>query len=313
MNEKIKITTAATEELLSSLYGQQTYHVQALGEGVWSYAYSFEREMVKYVIRFGDVPDNFERDAFAAGFSSPDLPIPQIFAIGKAGDAFYAISSFVAGEFLEQLPPGKIIAATPSLLKSLRALRSIEISLTTKGYGFFDQHGVGSHDSWKAFLLDDKNESKGSLIRGWKEVLQKSEMGMAAYDKLWSKFQSLIEYCPEDKRLVHSDTVNRNVLVENDKVTAVLDWGSAFFGDPLYEIAWIKFCEPWSPHFKSAQVVEKLMDDYRSDPNANQKYLDERMQCYLLNIAAGSITYNAFRGDWKVAQEIVEYANKLFG
>ncbi len=312
MTGKLRISISATEAFLSDRYGQQNYRIKQLGEGVWSYAYLFEHEGVNKVIRWGDIPDNFERDAFAAKYSNPDLPIPKIFEIGQSNGKFYAISAFAAGSFLEQLPSEEILDAIPSLLKMMRSLRAIDISSATKGYGFFDQQGNGSHKSWSQFLLDDKNESKGSLIHGWKEILQASKMGTTAYDKLWNQFRSLIEFCPEDKRLVHSDTVNRNVLVNDGKITAVLDWGSAFLGDPLYDIAWIKFCEPWSPHFKSVHVVETILDDYRSDPNVNNEHVDERLQCYMLNIAAGSIASNAFRRDWKVAQDIVEYTAKLF-
>lgn len=311
MNETLKITASATEELLQKKYGTSNHGVRPLGAGVWSYAYLFEHDGTKKVIRWGDVPDNFERDAFVAQFNSPDLPIPQIFDIGEYSGKFYAISSYVGGGFVEQLSTEEMMNTLPSMLRMFRKLRSIDVSFTRR-YGFFDKQGVGSHDSWKEFLLDDKNESKGSLIHGWKETLQASEMGMSAYDHLWNKFRTLIDFCPEDKRLVHSDTVNRNVLVQNGEITAVLDWGSAFLGDPLYDIAWVKFCEPWSPHFKSAHVVESLMEDYRSDPNANNEHVEERLLCYLLNIGAGSLTYNAFRGDWKVAKEIVEYTNKLF-
>lgn len=304
-------TTTQMIAMVGSVY-PTAKEITPLGEGAWSQAFVFVNEGQKKVIRWGDVRDNFERDQFAARFNSTDLPIPQIEKIGEIDGKFYAVSPYKSGDFLEQLPPEKILSTIPSLLKIFRSLRSIDITTTTKGYGFFDGNGFGSHDSWKAFLLDDKNESKGSLIHGWKEILQKSDMGTEAYDKLWKKFQSLIEFCPEDKRLVHSDTVNRNVLVENGEITAVLDWGSAFLGDPLYDIAWVKFCEPWSPYFKSAQVVEKLLEDYRNDPNANQNNLDERLRCYMLNIAAGSITYNAYRRDWKVAREIVTYSNKFF-
>lgn len=308
----MKFTTPETEQFLQSKYGISNYNVQKLGAGVWSYAYLFEQDGVKKVIRWGDVPDNFERDAFASRFNSSGLPIPRILDIGEHLGKFYAISPYVSGSFLEELLPEDLKSTLPSLRLMLQKLRSTDISFT-QGYGFFDNQGTGSHNSWKEFLLDDKNESNGSLIHGWKEILQASEMGMSAYDNLWNKFRALIDFCPEDRRLVHSDTVNRNVLAEKGEITAVLDWGSGFIGDPLYDIAWIKFCEPWTPYFKSAYVVESLMDDYRADPNANQEHVDERMQCYLLNIGAGSLTYNAFRRDWKVAKDIVEYTNKIFG
>lgn len=310
MTEVLQITPTDTEQFLQEKFGKQAYHVQQLGAGAWSDAYSFERDGVKSVIRWGHVPDNFERDAFAAKFSSPDLPIPEIVQIGESHGKFFAISPFVSGGFMEQLAPHDVEAATPSILKMFRALRAVDLS-AFPGYGFFDQFGTGSHESWRAFLLDDKNESTGSLIHGWKESLQVSDMGMESYNKLWGAFESLIDFCPEEKKFVHSDLINKNVLVDNDKITAVLDWGSAFFGDPLYDIAWVTFYEPWCPGFKSAGLTQKLLEDFKADPHANTENIDKRLLCYQLNISANWIAYNAFRKDWQNAQEAADYSSRL--
>src|SRR5215472_12658602 len=123
----------------------------------------------------------------------------------------------------------------PLLLKMLRALRAIDLSGTT-GFGFWNKDGKGSHDSWRAFLLDDKNESEGSLIKGWRAELEASSMGVDAYRKLWRTFVPLVDRCPEERCLVHSDLLNRNVLTDSGTITAVLDWGSSFYGDALYDI-----------------------------------------------------------------------------
>jgi aminoglycoside phosphotransferase (APT) family kinase protein len=42
--------------------------------------------------------------------------------------------------------------------------------------------------------------------------------------------------------VVHGDLLARNVLVEGDRISGVLDWGSACFGDPLYDAAWLLYC-----------------------------------------------------------------------
>lgn len=310
MANVIKVSITETEQFLIVKYGKDISAVKPLGEGGWSYAFTFLIGDAKNVIRWGNVPDNFERDAFAHTFITDGLPVPPITEIGEANNSFFAISPFVVGNFLEALSPNDLEIASPSVIKMFRALRAVDMSTST-GFGSWNKDGKGNHDSWKGFLQDNGDKSAESLIKGWKEHLESPSMGTDAYDKLWGKFKSLIDYCPEDRSVVHSDLVNRNVLVSDGKVTAVLDWGSSFFGDPLYDIAWLIFCDPWCPNFKSTQLIPQLLEDFKADPNSNTKNMDERLLCYQLNIAAGSIAYNAFKMDWKTARFVADYSAKL--
>ena len=193
-----------------------------------------------------------------------------------------------------------------------RALRALDLS-GTAGFGFWNRDGKGSHTSWKAFLLDDKNEAEGSLIKGWKAHLEASSIGMDAYHELWKTFVPLVEHCPEERSLVHSDLLNRNVLTNSSTITAVLDWGSSFYGDALYDVAWFTFYEPWYPQFQDMHVSQRLLEDFKADPHTNTADLDTRLMCYQLDIGIGSIAYNAFKEDWKNAQEAANYTLKLLG
>ena len=193
-----------------------------------------------------------------------------------------------------------------------RALRALDLS-GTAGFGFWNRDGKGSHTSWKAFLLDDKNEAEGSLIKGWKAHLEASSIGMDAYHELWKTFVPLVEHCPEERSLVHSDLLNRNVLTNSSTITAVLDWGSSFYGDALYDVAWFTFYEPWYPQFQDMHVSQRLLEDFKADPHMNTADLDARLMCYQLDIGIGSIAYNAFKEDWKNAQEAASYTLKLLG
>jgi hygromycin-B 4-O-kinase len=310
MTEVLRLSITETEQFFIGKYGKDVSKVQTLGEGAWSYAFTFLLGDIKNVIRWGIVPDNFERDAFAHTFNSTFLPVPAIAEIGRANNRYFAISPFVTGNFLEVLSPNDLEIASQSVIETFRALRAIDMSTST-GFGFWNKEGKAIHGSWRAFLLDDRNESEGSLNRGWRQVLEASDMGMGSYNALWRKFESLIDYCPEDRGVVHADFVNRNVLVKKDKISAVLDWGSAFFGDPLYEIAWIKYCEPWFPASKEINLVKQLIEDFKKDPNSNTVNIDQRMLCYQLRIGADAIAYNAFRKDWKTAQFAADYSAKL--
>jgi hygromycin-B 4-O-kinase len=309
----LSISILETAQFLREKYGSGiAADVEQIGEGGWSLAFAFVHNGARNVIRWSDVADNFERDAVATRFTSVDLPVPPITDFGRGLNAFYAISPFVGGTYLEILSAAELENTLPALLKMFRALRAIDLSGAT-GFGFWNKDGKGSHDSWKSFLLDDKNESEGSLIKGWKAHLEASSMGMDAYEKLWRTFVPLVERCPEERSLVHADLLNRNVLTSSGSITAVLDWGSSFYGDLLYEVAWFTFYEPWYPQFQVLQVAQRLLEDFKADPNTNKGDLDARLMCYQLDIGIGSIAYNAFKRDWKHAQEAASYTLKLSG
>jgi hygromycin-B 4-O-kinase len=310
MSETLSITSSETAQFLQEKYGSGIADVTQIGEGGWSLAFAFVFEGVRHVIRWSDVADNFERDAVAARFTSDDLPIPAIIEFGRGLHTYFAISPYVGGTYLEALSSAEIVNTLPSLLKMLRTLRALDLSGTV-GFGFWNKEGKGSHDSWKAFLLDDKNESEGSLIKGWKANLEAASMGMDAYQKLWGAFVPFVERCPEERSLVHSDLLNRNVLTSAGAITAVLDWGSSFYGDSLYDVAWFTFCEHWFPKFQDMHVSQRLLEDFKADPHTNTADVDARLMCYQLDIGIGSIAYNAFKKDWKNAQEAANYTLKL--
>lgn len=302
----------ATLRFLVETCGPTVSDVRHIGEGAWSQAYAFRLDGIERVIRWSAFCDNFERDAFAGRFSCDVLPIPEIETLGQHGNHFYAISRFVAGNYLETLSAPELKTTLPSLLGMFRALRSVDLS-GTSGYGIWDQHGHAAHTSWQAVLLDDKDDSAGSLIKGWRGKLASSPLGMDAFNRLWARLELLVSRCPNERRLVHSDLLNRNVLAANGRVTALLDWGSSIFGDALYDIAWIVYCERWYPQFEEIDLAGHLLDDFRSDPRVNALDIEARLQCYLVHIGLDSIAYNAFQQDWTHAQEAADYTQSLLG
>lgn len=310
MSEAIIISPSETEQFLREKYGSGISDVKQLGAGAWSHAFSFEHEGIRNVIRWSNVVGNFERDAIAASFHRDGLPIPPITDVGKAHNKFFAISPFAAGVYLEILSAEELESTVPAIFRMFRALRSVDLSTMT-GFGLWDKEGRGSHDSWKEFLRDDKNDLEGSLINGWRPNLQNSSMGTDVYERLWGRFEPLVNFCPEDRGLVHSDLLNHNVLAEDGSISAVLDWGSSIYGDSLFDVAWFLFYEPWYPHFSEVNLLQRILEDYKADPTTNKTNIDERLLCYKLNIGLDSIAYNAFKQDWEHAQEAADYTVKI--
>ena len=65
------------------------------------------------------------------------------------------------------------------------------------------------------------------------------------FDAGYARLLGLVDARPEARHLVHSDLLNFNVLAEDDRVSAVFDWGAALYGDFLWDVAWLTFWQPW--------------------------------------------------------------------
>lgn len=306
------VSESETKTFLKQRFDSEIGEVSPIGAGAWSHAFRFDRDGRSWVIRWSDLADNFARDAFAGRFAGDGLPVPPITDIGHDRLGYFAIAPFIEGSDLEELSAAQLRDLLPSLLETFRALRRVDLDqLGTSGYGIWDGSGNGLCPSWQAFLLDDKDASPGSLIRGWRAKLMTSPLGMRIHEDLWQRFVPMVSQCPNERRLVHSDLINHNVLVAGERITAVLDWGSAIYGDPLWDIAWFAFYEPWYPAFTEIGLIQYLLDDFAADPVANPKKIDERLLCYQLAIGLDSIAYTASRSDWHHAEEAAERARSL--
>lgn len=309
MSQKLNITIDKTSELLQEKFGGEVSQLTLLNGGEWSQAYSFVRDDQKYVLRWCKSSESFEKDAFAANFSSLELPIPTISHQGKKFGEFYAISVFVPGSFVETITPSQLELTLPALYKLFDALRLTDLSKTT-GYGLWDAHGEGSHTSWKEFLLDVKNDHESSITHGWRKHLENQPEINEQFDQLFARLEKIIEACPQIRELIHSDLLNYNLLVLNQEISGVIDWQCSMYGDSLYDIAWFLYYEPWYPQFKTISLREKIIA-YYSKSATNTQNINKRLLCYYLHIGLDSIAYNAFKKDWKAAKDAAEYTLKL--
>ncbi len=70
-------------------------------------------------------------------------------------------------------------------------------------------------------------------------------------------YSRLRDWYPEDARLCHGDCGGANMLIQNARVAALVDWEWASGGDPAADIAY------WSFWHEDAQVLEYLLAAYQ--------------------------------------------------
>ena len=287
--------------------------IESLDHGAWSRAFRIRREEPRshpdarprpesdgagdLVVRVSETPENFQRDAEAYELAGDKLPIPRILETGEIEGRHFAVSEFRAGEHFELLSPEELRPLVDEVVSLCRGLSEVDLS-EQSGFGYWDRDLRGEYESWAGYLLDviEDRPLPSNLIHGWRSRLQQSGRGMTEFKELHGVLRGLAAALPEERHLIHSDLLNYNVLARDGRITAVLDWGCAKFGDPLYDLAWFEFYEPWYPAFREVGLVAALGRAYPGFLE-NADALSERRLACAIHIGLDSMAYNAYRDD----------------
>ena len=106
---------------------------------------------------------------------------------------------------------------------------------------------------------------------------------------------------PEVRHLIHADLMNRNVLVDREHIAAVLDWGSALYGDFLFDLAWLWFWAPWSSGWDAIDFRAEAARHYETTGFAVPAF-EERVRACALYIGLDGMAYQAWKGGWSELQ-----------
>jgi aminoglycoside phosphotransferase (APT) family kinase protein len=247
--------------------------------GYWSSAYAYRHDGRDLVARFGSDRGSFEADRNAMSYARPGLPVPEVLDIIGDGDRWLAISVRHRGTFLEELDPEQAGPAAPSIERMLASLRSVQ--------------GPAGVDLWHAWLLDGLVDHPSRAVNGWRATMS-DDIG-ALFDAAVAEVRRLVPACPERRDLVHGDLLHQNVLVDDDRVSAVFSWKCSTFGDFLYDAAWCDFWSPWHPGIEALDVVGRTLA--APDLTASDRVAaTARLRCYLLHIGATHLAWCTWTG-----------------
>lgn len=278
---------------------------EVLRSGAWSAAIGVTTDKGKFVLRFSRTPDDFRCDQYASSFAGPDLPVPRVFGLGRLDERWWCLSERMPGEHLDDLSPSDLEATLPSLARMLIAIRAANSS-GTHGYGGWDAHGNGYFASFAEQLLDvgiDRPSERGG---GWQEFLSHHPYEHRVFQNGFAEMERLSTFLPATRQLIHQDTINFNVTVQDNCISGVFDWGCAMWGDAIYDLAWFQFWQSWYPHWPEG-FVSRLIDAVGIEGD----HIAERMRCCMLHIGIGHIRYNAFLGDAKGMNDVAIATERL--
>jgi hygromycin-B 4-O-kinase len=295
------LNAADVAAFLTARFGHDISEVSPIGQGAWSRVYAFRREGAEYIVRFSALDEDFHKDRIAAGYNSRDLPIPAVVEIGETNGGFFAVSERASGGFLDDLDEAQMRVMLPTLFTALDAARRVDLSAST-GYGSWGADGNAPHTSWRAALLAVAKDRPGERTHGWRERLVASPTGSGPFDEALAQLDALIPGNAEARNLIHSDLLNFNVLVEHGRISAVIDWGCAMYGDFLYDLAWFEFWSPWYPAWRGIDFRGEAARHYASVGLAVPRF-KERLTCCKVHIGLAAQAYNAFKERWDALEQ----------
>ena len=284
---KPRIGPSQIRALLKDHFGRLAERLAPIGTGQISSTFSFSVTGKDYIVRFntGKMPMAFGKDQLIAErLASSSVPVPPILHRGTFEGLLFAVSLKYPGVPLDELDSEEYRQVVPALIEPLDAIHRTDIS-DTKNYGPFDDRGVGQFPSWTDYLLDVANEESDDGFYGkWHWMFDETFVERDLFDHVYEQMSSLLRYCPEERYLVHADYAFGNVLAADGKITAVLDWANAMYGDFLYDVAWLDIGYPDADY-------RSLFERYYMDRGRSVPHYAARLVCYQCYICLDSMRW----------------------
>ncbi|HEY8741727.1 MAG TPA: aminoglycoside phosphotransferase family protein [Chloroflexota bacterium] len=270
--------------LLVARFGGVTDLV-ALRGGEISQAFAFCAAGQDYIVRFNRSSAGFTHDQYAwQHYASPALPIPRVLEIGQTGELHYCISERVPGTDLWSLPEAEHRRLLSLALDTLDDIHAIDVHGTT-GYGEGGAPGVGRYPSWQQYLAATVEHA---MAVGEEEPERAFAVDGPLRLRAAEEVLRLAPACPEQRWLLHGDYGYDNVLTDGQRITGVIDWANAGYGDYLCDVSWLGF---WPV---GRDTTDELRQRYGSAAEAAN--YDERITCYQCLIGLGALGFFARAG-----------------
>jgi hygromycin-B 4-O-kinase len=272
--------------LLNKQFGKAISSLEPIQTGHMSRSYSFTADGKDYILRFNPSSESFEKDAYAYNhYASTSIPIPRIVTIGRVEKLAYAISERLPGTMLNFMSDAEYRKVIPSILEVLDAIHHVDVS-NQPHYGYVNAKGIGQSASWRQRIVSIYEENPEDFYGHWHTLFQNSFLERSVFDSVYQKMLGLLDYCPEERYLLHGDYGFDNVLAHEGKITAVLDWALSQYGDFLYDTAYL--------HYFSYQYgFLELFREFYANKNRSIPFYDERMMCYTCFIGLNAMKFFA--------------------
>jgi aminoglycoside phosphotransferase (APT) family kinase protein len=182
-------------------------------------------------------------------------------------------------------------------------------SVKTKGFGKLDKEGNGMFASVQELIAGDNSIHDKQILDAIEDRPGAKEAVLKAYEILEKESAA---HADVSSYLIHNDLSPQHILIDGDNVSGLIDFESAFGGDPMLEFAL------WDFKFGGKYPLKHILEGYEKlRPEVLSGDFERRLNFWKLYRALGSLRYcikegKEFRIDRliKVISDTVMYFNQ---
>ena len=228
--------------------------LEPMEEGQMSAAFRFHQGGEAFVIRlsFGTAGYRRDRYAYETLANATGLPIPRIQWIAEESGAAYAIAEYLPGSLLRELPGTEVQTLLPQLLPLLEGLQRGPQELHPGGFGLFSPDVSATAPDWRTALQRLFVEPSTGYYARWHDLFNDTLFPAETFWPLYERMLELAAYAPSRPFVVHGDFHTGNIMADGERITGLIDWAQALWGDWAYDVATFQL---WSPQFNLGRLV----------------------------------------------------------
>lgn len=252
-------------------------NLQTFARGLHCRVFSFEFHKQPLVLRVAHHGSHILKEWQAHRYLGAVLPVPVVLKEGILAQQYWAIVARCRGQALADAP-FSLAQNMPheTIIEHLLKLHSHVVLYPSRGFGPLDwQSGQGDR-SWLAYL-------KSVFGQSHKTLASDSLFRASDFEAYYSHLISLLPDCPSSGWVIHGDFKAQNLLVEQGRVTGIVDWSGLGFGDFLYDLAVYAF---YLPAQQRQSFLKDALIRYQQS-GFDLRCFEQRLTAYMIHSALG--------------------------
>jgi fructosamine-3-kinase len=230
--------------------------------GLGSYVYQIGIEQNTFVMRLTDKKDMYKHTVYWLDkLQNIGIPIPKVIYRGELNDVSYIILNYLEGEDLGIVYNILSDNEKMQLAKEIVAIQNRVSTLPeNKGFGYLASYeDEGYKKSWKEVILEHLNRSRCRI----------KENKIFDYGKV-DRIEALLEKYDDYLASIRpkpflDDITTKNVLINQGKLSGIIDIDWLCFGDRLYNVALTNMALISMGY--DTKYIDYLLDEMKSADN----------------------------------------------
>ncbi|HWT27768.1 MAG TPA: aminoglycoside phosphotransferase family protein [Mobilitalea sp.] len=288
------------KRMLQAAFGEKIYHdisVNELTEGYFNVAYEVKLDQQELIIKIAppkaskimSYEENIMRaevDAVRMMKEETKVPVPEVYYYDDTHeicDADYFIMEKLSGaSFYKLRSSGMLQEEQDRILHEVGRCNKAMNEVTGNGFGYLGQ-AIRPDTSWRETFL--------SMIEGVLTDGERIEIGLGVgYDEVRDIIHRADFALDTVTRpvFVHWDLWDGNVFIEDGRITGIIDFERALWGDPLMEY-----------YFRAHSYNMNFIQGYGRDLRKEEPIRALLYDIYLYLIMVVETKYRSYPNDWQ--------------